>query len=197
MVSDTWVEIENIKNRVLEGESIEDVLSRFHWRAFESAIAEIFEANGFSVLKNMRFKNDRRHEIDIVASKRGVNCHVVLCVDCKGWRGGRYKKGALSRAAENQAMRTESFEKFVSRDRKIRDILKVEKNPEFFPVIVTLLEEHVCVVGDNIELNDDVFGDVLNDLSEDLLRELVNDVLIIPVCKLNSFLNSFFKFYEL
>jgi Holliday junction resolvase-like predicted endonuclease len=171
MTDKTFIEIdiEKIKNQILEGEPIEAVLSKYHWQAFESAIAQIFAANGFHIFQNLRFKIGRRYEIDIVASKYNR----VLCVDCKEWRGGRYKKSALHKASEEQAERTGAFRKFVSSNPILRHTLKIGKwnfsYCKFFPVIVTLLEEDV-------------------DIGE------TDGVLVIPVQKLNSYLNSCFSF---
>jgi Holliday junction resolvase len=163
---DIDIEIERIKRRILQGEPIEEVLSRFHWQAFESAIAQIFAANGFHVLQSLRFKTSRRWEIDIVATKPDV----ALCVDCKEWRGGRYKKTAIHKAAEEQTLRTEAFSKFVSINPILRHSLKVRKGCRFIPAIVTLMEE-------DVDIGDDWRSD---------------NALVIPVSKLNMFLNSSF-----
>jgi Holliday junction resolvase-like predicted endonuclease len=155
------IDIEEIRNRVLSGEPIEDVLSRYRWQDFESAVAQIFATNGFTVFKNLRFKTDRRWEIDVVASNNGS----VLCVDCKGWGNGRYKKTALRKAAEDQISRTESLERFISNNPIARHNLDVHSDTIFYPTIVTLFEE---------------------DVDPD------NGVLVVPVWKLNSFLNFCF-----
>lgn len=155
------IDIEEIKNRILNGEPIEDVLSRCRWQDFESAVAQIFAANGFTVVKNLRFKTRRRWEIDVVASKNGN----VLCVDCKGWGNGRHKKSALRAAAEGQIQRTKSLERFMSRNPIAQHKLGVSSDTIFYPVLVTLFEEDV---------------------------EPDNGILVVPVWKLNSFLNFCF-----
>lgn len=137
------VNLEKIRLQIINGTPIERVLSRFDWSGFESAVAEIFLENGFDVERNIRFKNKRRYEIDIVASRSGK----TICVDCKGWREGRNKKSALMRAAEDQKERAKEF----------------KPDKKCIPMIVTLLDENV---------------------------KIVKSVLIIPVWKLNAFLNS-------
>lgn len=155
------IDIEEIRKRILSGEPIEDVLSRYRWQDFESAVAQIFMSNGFTVFKNLRFKTDRRWEIDVVASKRGS----VLCVDCKGWGNGRHKKTALRKAAEEQIGRTKSLERFVSNNPIACHKLGVQSDTIFYPTIVTLFDE---------------------DVDPD------NGILVVPVWKLNSFLNFCF-----
>jgi len=166
------IDLEKIKNRLLRNrlsignrsdEMLESLLSRFDWRTFESTVAEIFAANGFFVRKNLRFKTDRRYEIDIIAS----NSRDVFCIDCKDWSGGRYKRSGLRIAAEAQILRTKELENFVSGNSIARHKLRINPNSVFYPTIVTLFEEDVSDIVD------------------------VEGVHIIPVWKLNSFLNSF------
>ncbi len=164
--------------------SIENVLSKLDWRNFESTVAQIFSVNGFSVVKNLRFKTDRRYEVDLVAyNQRVVSNHIdVFCVDCKRWGTGRYKKSALFRAADEQRKRTKEFEKFISSFKRRGDNNNRSDNRNssasdldglfpshklaFHPTIVTLYDELVSK------------------------EECPSGVLIIPVWKLNSFLNS-------
>jgi hypothetical protein len=87
----------------------------------------------------------------------------AICTDCKGWREGRNKKSAIERAAEMQKERTEHLKKFVSKHPIARNSLKIVENANYIPMVVTLLEE---------------------DVKEN------EGVLVVPVWKLNSFLNS-------
>ena len=116
------IDLEEIKRLVLEGEELEHILERVDWKEFENTVAEIFKANGFSVRQNFRFGEKRRNEIDILA-RRG---EVVFAVDCKHWKGGRYKKSQLKVACEKQKKRCRFLELM---HRKVR------------PLIVTLLDE--------------------------------------------------------
>jgi Holliday junction resolvase-like predicted endonuclease len=142
-----------------EGKPLEKVLSGFDWSGFETAVAEIFFENGFSVKRNLRFKTGRRYEVDIIAS-RGAK---VACVDCKEWREGRNKRGGIERAARMQKERTDQLKKFVSKNPIAQSSLKIGLKANCVPIIVTLFDE---VVKEN------------------------DDVLIVPVWKLNSLLNS-------
>jgi len=143
----SMADLESIRARIVEGRSLEDVLKSFDWKKFEGIVAQILEENGFDVRRNVRFKTDRRYEIDVLGERNGT----VLSIDCKDWSGGRYKKTALSRAAGRQAKRTMELVKTGHIKGKTISML------------VTLFEE-------DIKQND--------------------DVIIVPVWKLNSFLNN-------
>lgn len=88
----------------------------------------------------------------------------TLSVDCKGWGNGRYKNSALIRAAEKQFMRTKELKKFVSKNPIAEHKLQITKNSKLYPMLVTLHDEAI---------------------------EIEENILIIPVWKLNSFLNTF------
>ncbi len=158
------VDLEKIKIQILEGTSIEKILSRFDWSGFEKAVAEIFLTNGFTVERNFRFKTKQRYEIDIIASRAGK----IICVDCKGWREGRNKKHAIVKAAEKQKERVKQLKNFVSKNPIAQSSLKILKISEaqqtYIPMIVTLLEED--------------------------LKKYDSNTFVVPVWKLNSFLNS-------
>jgi len=126
---------------------MESVLGSFDWKGFEQMVGKILEENGFGVDTNVRFKTDRRYEIDVLAENRDLS----LSIDCKEWSRGRYKKTALSKAAEKQSERTSELE------------LHSKNGKKYIPMIVTLFEE-------------------------DIKKE--KDVIIVPVWKLNSFLNE-------
>lgn len=157
------IDLERIKNLIKSGKNIEDIIEKFDWREFEQIIMEIFENNNFRVRKNFRFKTRRRYEIDILAIKRNK----VLCVDCKEWGRGRYKKTGLKHAIEKQEERVKELKKFLKNNPIAQNKLKINMNYEFHPLIVTWLQE-------------------------DLIKE--NDTLIVPVWKLNSFLLELEKY---
>lgn len=150
------MELEKIRNLVLSGKSIEEVLENFDWKGFERIVAEIFESNDFRVYRNFRFRTKKRYEIDLIAV-RGK----VICVDCKEWGRGRYKKTSLRYAAEKQGKRVKELIKFLKRNPIAQHKLKIKMNEKFYPLIVTLFQEG-------------------------LIKE--EDVFIVPVWKLNLFL---------
>jgi len=87
----------------------------------------------------------------------------AVCIDCKEWREGRNKKSAIEKAADMQKERTKQLEKFVSKNPIAQSSLKLSGKTHYIPMIITLLEE---------------------DVKES------DGVLIVPVWKLNSLLNS-------
>ncbi len=150
------MDLREIRKLVLSGKPLEEILEKIDWKEFEGMVSEIFERNGFTVNRNVRFKTRKRYEIDLVAV-RGV----VLCVDCKEWGRGRYKKAGLKHAAGKQEERTKKMKRFLKGNPIAQDKLKITPKDEFYTLIVTLLEE-------------------------ELIKE--GNALIIPVWKLNSFL---------
>lgn len=162
-------DLEKIKTRVLRGENIEAVIKdlKLDWRNFEDIVAAVFEAHNFTVEMNFRFKTKRRYEIDLIAVKNNN----VFCVECKQWGGGRYKKSALSRAADEQKRRASEFDRFLKGNFVAREILNIDEKRKIQSIIVTLLEEETVA-------HDEVF--------------------IVPLWKLNNFLLSFtFKSFEM
>lgn len=88
-----------------KGADFERVCALLSWSEFESIAALAFEANGYRVMKNFRFKQAlRKWEIDIVGFKRPV----ILCADCKHWTRG-WRRAATVRAVEAQIERTQAF----------------------------------------------------------------------------------------
>jgi Holliday junction resolvase len=158
------MELEKIREDLLKGKTIEEILEKFDWREFEKTVAEIFEVNDFEVKQNFIFRTKRNYQIDVLAMRK----RIVLCVDCKEWGRGRYKKTGLKHAAKNQEERVKQLIKFLKKNLVARKILKIDlKKQKFYPLIVTLLEE-------------------------DLLKE--NETFFVPVWKLNSFLVSIEEF---
>ncbi len=126
------MKLEEIKKDILKGKTIEEILERIEWKEFENVVKEIFEVHEFKVMKNFRFKTDRKYEIDLVAKRNSL----VLCIDCKKWRGGRYKTSDLKKAIKEQEKRTEEFKKFLKNS-------FFDEKPKIKPLIVTLLEEDI------------------------------------------------------
>jgi len=86
---------------------LERVCNLLSWTEFESIAAQAFEANGYRVMKNLRFKQaSRRWEIDVIGLKKPL----ILCVDCKHWKRG-WQRAATVKAVEAQIERTEAFAK--------------------------------------------------------------------------------------
>ncbi|MEM5836492.1 MAG: restriction endonuclease [Candidatus Aenigmatarchaeota archaeon] len=126
------IKLEEIEKLVAEGEDIEDVLKIFGWKEFEEVVSEILERNGFKVKKNFRFKVDRKYEVDILAYKGDL----VLCIDCKKWSSGRYKKSGIRKSVELNEKRVKALKEFLGE--KFRA-------SRFLSLIVTLLDEDLVL----------------------------------------------------
>lgn len=149
----------------MEGFILEDAASSMTWQGFEGMVSEILRMNGFTVEKNLRFMTGRRYEIDIVAGKNNV----LLCIDCKHWKGGRSKRHGYMKAAKDQEARSEELQKFLGGNPATGKKFGVaRKTVDVRPLIVTLLQE-------------------------DIVKE--GDTLIVPVWKLNSFLLEMEKYF--
>lgn len=132
------ISLPEIKQRILEGERIEEIIEEIDWREFEELVSEIFQKHDFKTYHNFRFKTKRRYEIDIIA----VRNDIILLIDCKQWSKGRYKKSALKQAVKTQVQRTREFEKFLKNNLIARKKLRI-KSEKFIPLIITWLEENL------------------------------------------------------
>jgi len=157
------VELEKIRKNVLSGEDIEEVLENFDWKEFEKIVSDIFEINSFRIFRNFRFKTNRRYEIDLIAIKGNK----IICVDCKEWGRGRYKKSGLKNAADKQKQRVKEFRKFLRKNPIAKAKFRINKKNQFHPLIITLFQEEIIK-------KDEVF--------------------IVPIWKLNHFLNEMEKY---
>ena len=126
-------------------EDLEKVSVEVKWQYFEKFVGWIFEQNSFSVQVNkVLVEKGKRRQFDVIAER----FNNIFIVDCKKWKGNRYKSSALRKAAEKHIERCE----FVRTEKK-----KI-------PLIVTLVQE---------------------DVQEE------NNVKIVPIDKLNSFINDY------
>lgn len=165
------MKLEQIRKDMASGKAIEDIIEEFDWREFEEVVADILTDNNFRIRQNFRFKTKRRYEIDVLA----IRDNVVLCIDCKQWGRGRYKRTGLLHSVEEQEERVKELRKFLKTNPIVQSLLKI-KIQRIHPIIVTWLQE-------------------------DLIKE--KDTFVVPVWKLNSFLvelenylNTFRKPYE-
>jgi len=87
------------------GADFERICKFLEWTEFESIAAQAFQANGFRVLKNFRFKHaGKRWEIDLLSCREPL----IVCVDCKHWQRG-WSRAATIKAVEAQVERTRAF----------------------------------------------------------------------------------------
>ncbi len=152
------INLEQIKNRISEGEEIEEIINEVSWKEFEEMVGEIIKTHDYNVYNCFRFKTNRNYEIDLVCVKENI----ILNIDCKQWDRGRYKNTGLKYAVSEQKNRVCELVKFLKRNVISKKILGIElKKTKFIPLIVTWFEE-------------------------DLKK--YDEVIVVPVWKLNEFL---------
>ncbi len=153
------IDLNQIKQRILQGEQIEEIIEEIDWKDFEELVTKILEKHDFNTHHNFRFKTGRRYEIDVL----GIRNEIILLIDCKQWGRGRYKKSALKNATNNQKQRTKQLKRFLKNNIIAQNKLKITKlsGTKFITLIVTWLEE-------------------------DLIEH--ENVLIVPIWKFNEFL---------
>ncbi len=131
------IDLEKIKDRILEGEQIENIIKEIDWKHFEELIMEILKKHNFITFQNFRFKTNRRFEMDIVASDENN----LFVIDCKQWNRGRYKKSSLKYAIKEQKYRSEEFKKFIENNLIAKKNFKINEKTKFIPLIITWFEE--------------------------------------------------------
>ncbi len=150
------------------GVEIAEVVKLMTWKDFEGLVASILSENSFACTESFR----RRGTSDIKGMEVdviGIRGHMALSVDAKMWsvRGG--KASALRTAAEKQKERT--FRLTSQLPQLSKKIPSMMKGPyTIIPVMVTWLVEEV---------------------------ELHEGVPVVPVFKLNSFIQDFEMFEDL
>ncbi|MBI2547179.1 MAG: restriction endonuclease [Candidatus Aenigmarchaeota archaeon] len=95
------------------------------------------------------------------------NGNKIFCVDCKWWNKGRYKKSGLKNAVRLQEIRVKEFAKLLNDNILARKSFKVDKKFKTIPLLVTLQDE-------------------------DMIKE--NETFVVPVWKLNKFINEIYPF---
>jgi len=131
------MDLERIKQRIQQGEQIENIVEEIDWKQFEEFVMEILKKHDFITFQNFRFKTERKFEVDILAS----NENNVLVIDCKHWNRGRYKKTGLKYAVEEQKYRLEEFKNFIRNNPIAKNKFQVNKKTKFIPLMITWFEE--------------------------------------------------------
>ena len=131
------INLDQIKQRVLQGEEIEKIIREIDWKDFEELVSKILKKHDFEIHHNFRFKTNRRYEIDIVAVKKKI----LLAIDCKKWEKGRYKATGLKYAVQDQKERVKQLKKFLKKNPIAKSKLNISKKVKFIPLIITWFEE--------------------------------------------------------
>lgn len=151
--------LNEIESQIKQGKDIEDVLEKYDWKKFENIIMQIFQESGFHTRQNFRFKTKKRYEVDVIAVKNNR----IVCIDCKWWGRGRYKKSGLKSATIAQENRVKELRKFLKKNIIARNLFRITPKYSLYPLLVTLHDE-------------------------DVIKE--NETFVIPAWKLNKFITE-------
>jgi Holliday junction resolvase len=128
------INLEQIKDRISQGEMIEKIIEGMDWKEFEEMVGEILRTHDFNVYNSFRFKTKKNYEIDVV----GIKQNIILGIDCKRWKGGRYKNSGLKYAISKQKKRVVEFINFLKKNSDKKKFFEVEiKKMKLVPLIVT------------------------------------------------------------
>ena len=151
-----------------QGVEIAEVVKLMNWKDFEGLVASILSENSFRCTESFRRRGTANMQ-GMEIDVIGVRGHMTLSVDAKMWsvRGG--KASALRSAAEKQKERTIRLTTQLLRlSKKIPSMVKGRYT--IIPVMVTWLVEEV---------------------------EIHEGVPVVPVFKLNSFIQDFERYEDL
>ena len=126
------------------GVAFDSVGKAMDWRGFEDLAEEILKGMGFKCFKHLRFKIDRRSEIDLLA----IGPLFSLSIDCKRWRSA--SRGEILKAAEAQRRRTMELRRWLEMAGPDRTMGLSEEAP-LFPVVLTL-QDHGIGIRDGVAI---------------------------------------------
>ncbi len=133
------VSLKKIKQQLLEGKQIEEIIKDIDWQDFEELVSKILEKHEFKSWNNFRFKTTRRYEVDITTTKNDI----TFLIDCKQWSTGRYKTSALKQSVKIQEKRLEEFQKFIKNNPIAKTKFGIKDDQKITSVIVTWYEENL------------------------------------------------------
>ena len=119
------------------GADFQDVCRLLGWKEFEEIASKAFQAHGFFVSENVRFKGKKgkRWEIDLLACKTPL----IVSVDCKHWTQN-WRRSAIKKIVDSQIQRSESLARIFPEGLKENPcrIDRHRKNFTVFPLVLSL-----------------------------------------------------------
>lgn len=117
------------------GIDVERISTLLRWQEFEDLAILALKNNGFTVSKNVHFKNgNKRWEIDAVGCKKPL----VICIDCKHWQR-RMAPSVMGKIVDDQVKRTEALATSLP-NAKLRIECTKWKKAQFLPAILSLIQ---------------------------------------------------------
>ncbi len=152
---------------ITHGAQPEAVVENMTWKDFEGLIAQILSENNYSCIESFRRRGTATVQ-GMEIDVIGVKGNSIIVIDAKMWGIRSGKASALMEAATKQITRTERLAQQLDRLSKKISGMK-PGSYSLTPVMVTWLVEEV---------------------------ELYEGVPVVPVFKLNSFLNEIDRFQD-
>jgi hypothetical protein len=146
----------------------ESVVMNMTWKDFEGLVAQVLAENNYECTESFRRRGNKLEE-GMEIDVIGVKGDSMLVIDAKMWGIRKYKASALVEAVKKQVVRTERLAAQLDRLTKRIPNLRPRKY-ELFPIMVTWLVEDV---------------------------KLYEGVPVVPVFKLNSFLQELSHFQDM
>jgi Holliday junction resolvase len=119
------------------GVSPERATSLLSWKDFENFCMRGLQIHGMEAIRGLRFKNDRRYEIDVL----GIGEKLILLIDCKMW-SMRGRSGRIESIARDHLRKAKAFDEAM-RSESINDLIKESGKSQIIPVIVSWLDTGV------------------------------------------------------
>ncbi|MHA2425114.1 MAG: hypothetical protein ACXAEF_10020 [Candidatus Thorarchaeota archaeon] len=146
----------------------ETVVMSMTWKDFEGLIAQVLSENSYDCTESFRRRGNKLEE-GMEIDVIGVRGNSILVIDAKMWGVRKYKASALIEAVKKQIVRTERLADQLDKLTKRIPNLKPQRY-ELYPIMVTWLVEDV---------------------------KLHEGVPVVPVFKLNSFLQELAHFQDM
>jgi len=159
--------IEEIWKKIKYGNFKLDQIKHINWMDFEKFCSYVLRKHGFQCINNVRFRCKNKKRHEIDIIARSEMLNIIFSIDAKHWKiGGRAK---IASAAENQMIRTKNLLKKCEKVFNHKINFKNFKNYRVIPLIITVRSETIF---------------------------LFKGVPIIPLDKLNNFLQNFDGYLE-
>jgi len=150
------------------GIDAESVVMNMTWKDFEGLVAQVLFENNYDYTESFRRRGNKLEE-GMEIDVIGVKGDTMLVIDAKMWGLRRYKASALMEAVRKQIVRTERLAEHL--DPLMKRIPNMKpRQYHLYPIMVTWLVEDV---------------------------KLHEGVPVVPVFKLNSFLQELTHFQDM
>jgi hypothetical protein len=128
------------------GVSPEKATSLLSWKDFETFCMRGLQIHGMEAIRGLRFKNDRRYEIDVL----GIGEGLILLIDCKMW-STKGRSGKIESVARDHLRKAKAFDEAIRFD-SIDGLIRGTGKSQIIPVIVSWLDTGVVRSKDGVAI---------------------------------------------